>query len=71
MANRIRIIGLLLLLLVGATSLMAMPDHEVYITYYTDATYTEECGYKWVLCYGIFRDGCVTAYYVAEDGPDC
>jgi hypothetical protein len=71
MANRIRVIGLLLLLLVGVTSLMAMPDHEVYTTFYTDGTYATECGWRFVSCHGIYRDGCVTAYYVTEDGDPC
>ena len=39
MTRRIRVFLLLALLLVGGGSLLAMPDHEVFFEYYTDATW--------------------------------
>lgn len=71
MTKRIRIALLLVLLLAGTTSLLANPDYEVYVTYYTDATYTTMCGYKWALCWGIVHNGCVTPYWTEEYGPAC
>lgn len=72
MAKRIRLIGLLVLLVVGASSLMAMPDHEVYTEFYTDGTYSVQCGYRWVTCSGIIRSGCQnTGFSVTYDGDDC
>ncbi|MEO8380486.1 MAG: hypothetical protein ABI779_12545 [Acidobacteriota bacterium] len=72
MAKKIRLMGLVVLLLVGATSLVAMPDHEVYTEFYTDGTYAVECGYRWVTCHGIIREGCQnTGYSVTYDGDDC
>jgi hypothetical protein len=72
MAKRIRLIGLVVLLVVGASSLMAMPDHEVYTEFYPDATYDVPCGYRWVTCGGIIRSGCQnTGYSVTYDGDDC
>ncbi|HEX8411783.1 MAG TPA: hypothetical protein VF883_23245 [Thermoanaerobaculia bacterium] len=71
MTRRIRIIGLLVLLLVGTTSLVALPDHEIFYTYYTDATYTVECGYRYVTCSGVYSSGCRTTYVVIEQGADC
>lgn len=72
MARHIRIAGLLLLLLVGGSSLLAMPDHEVYTEFYTDGTYTVQCGYRWVTCSGIIRSGCQnTGFEVTYDGDPC
>ena len=71
MTRRIRVLVLLALLAMGGASLFALPDHEVYIEYYTDATYTVLCGERWVTCSGIYSSGCRTAYYVAYDGDDC
>jgi hypothetical protein len=72
MTKRLRIIGLLLLVLVGGTSLFAMPDHEVYTEFYPDATYDVPCGYRWVTCSGIIRSGCQnTGYSVTYDGDPC
>ena len=71
MTRRIRVFLLLALLLVGGGSLLAMPDHEVFFEYYTDATYSELCGERWVLCYGIYSLGCRTSYVVIYDGDDC
>ena len=72
MQKRIRLAVLLLMLVIGVTSLFAAPDHEIYITYYTDATYTDECGYYAYTCFGPpQRSGCQTAYYSVEEGGDC
>lgn len=72
MAKRIRIVGLVFMLLVGGTSLFAMPDHEVYTEFYTDGTYSVQCGYRWVTCHGIIRSGCQnTGYEVTYDGDPC
>jgi hypothetical protein len=68
---RIRIAGLALLVLLGVSSLMAMPDHETEFDYYTDATKTVECGYKFVTCHGIIRSGCQTQWYDFYDLGDC
>lgn len=71
MEKRIRIIGLLLMLAVGTTSLFAMPDHEIFTDFYTDETLGEWCGYRYVTCSGIIRSGCQTNYYTQYDGFDC
>lgn len=71
MVKRIRIIALLAMLLVGVTTLTALPDHEVYTEFYTDGTYSTQCGYRWVTCGGIIRSGCVTEWSVTYDGGDC
>ena len=55
----------------NSASLFAMPDHEVFFEYYTDNTYTELCGEKYVTCYGIYGWGCRTVYVVVYDGDDC
>ena len=70
-ARRIRIFGLMLLLLLGATSLMALPDREQYVEFYPDDTYETLCGYRWILCFGIYESGCNTPYYIETFGPDC
>lgn len=72
MAKHFRIVGLVVMLLVGGTSLFAMPDHEVYTEFYTDGTYTVQCGYRYVTCHGIIRSGCQnTGYEVTYDGDSC
>jgi hypothetical protein len=72
MKQRIRLLVVLAMLVIGATSLVAAPDHAFYVTYYTDATYTVECGYWYYTCFGSpVRSGCQTAYSVYEDWGDC
>ena len=40
-------------------------EHDIF--YYTDATYTVQCGYKIYPCYGgIRQSGCVTEFYIDE-----
>jgi hypothetical protein len=44
-------------------------EHDIF--YYTDATYTVQCGYYIFPCYGsVHQSGCVTQYY-EEDWYDC
>lgn len=50
----------------------ACPPCNVYYYYYTDNTYTVECGYKIILssgCGHAIKDGCETPYYIIEN--DC
>lgn len=64
MSNRARVIVLFALLLVGVTSMMAAPDHDIEYIYYTDATKTVECGWRYLSCHGgVWSDGCRTAWY--------
>ncbi|HYH08938.1 MAG TPA: hypothetical protein VEK11_17935 [Thermoanaerobaculia bacterium] len=71
MRKRIRMFVLLALVLVGATSMMALPDHEIEYTYYTDASKTEECGWRIISCSGVYSGGCRTAFYTIYHGMDC
>ena len=71
MTRRIRIFMLLGLLVLGATSLVAAPDHEIWWEYYTDATYTELCGEKWNICGSIGGYGCRTSYVIVYSGGPC
>jgi hypothetical protein len=72
MARRIRLVVLAALLIVGTVTLVAAPDHAFYVTYYTDGTYTVECGYWYYTCFGSpQRSGCRTAFYIYEDWGDC
>jgi len=45
----------------------AIPDHEVYVTYYTGPDYGTVSGEKWILCYGTFNFGTATQWYVTYD----
>jgi hypothetical protein len=71
MSNRVRVLVLFALLLVGVTSMMALPDHEIEYTYYTDATKTVECGWRIISCSGVYSSGCRTAFYTIDQGMDC
>jgi hypothetical protein len=71
MTRRIRVFLLLALLLAGGGSLVALPPHEAYWEYYTNATYTELCGERWMTCWGIQSWGCRTNYYIYWQGDDC
>jgi hypothetical protein len=72
MAKRIRLFVLALMLTLGATSLFALPDHEIEIDYYTDNTYSEWCGYRYYYCGPNWLiGGCHTSYATFYDGPDC
>lgn len=72
MTNRTRILVLFALLLVGVTSMMAAPDHDIEYTYYTDSSLTVECGGKIISCGGgVYRWGCQTAWYTIYHWPPC
>ena len=71
MTRRIRISLLLVLLVVGGTSLFAAPDHEIWWEYYTDSSKTVLCGEKWNICGAIGGYGCRTPYYVIYNGGPC
>lgn len=72
MSNRTRILVLFALLLVGATSMMAAPDHDIEWTYYTDSSKTEECGWKILTCGGgVYGAGCRTPWYTIYHWPPC
>lgn len=72
LSKRTRILVLFALLLVGTTSLMAAPDHDIEYTYYTDSTYTVECGWKIIACYGgVYGEGCRTPWYTIYHWPPC
>ena len=72
MTRRIRVWMLLALLVLGATSLVALPPNEVITEYYTDASKTELCGEKILWCNGYtYSWGCVTSYWVRYAGEDC
>lgn len=71
MVRKIRFGILVVLLLLGATSLIANPDYEIYYDYYTDATLTTHCGYWYITCTGMIRGGCQTEYATMETGPEC
>jgi hypothetical protein len=71
MTRRIRIWLLLALVVLGGASLFALPPHEIYWEYYTDASKTELCGEKWNICGSVGGYGCRTAYYIVYQGSDC
>jgi hypothetical protein len=52
------------LVLVQPPKTGACPSQQIEYTYYTDNTYTTECGWKIITCScGVYRSGCNTAYY--------
>lgn len=53
------------------TKVNAFPDHEVEHFYYSDATYTNQVGYRHVTCYGVFTEGQVTQYVFTVDYEGC
>lgn len=72
MTRRIRIWVLLGLVVLGGTSLFALPPHEMIWEYYTDASLTTLCGEKILQCGGgYYRWGCQTAFYIQYQGGDC
>jgi hypothetical protein len=71
MARKIRLFLLVAFLLVGTTSMLSGPRYETEFEYYTDATYTEVCGWKYVMCDGIYREGCQTEWYVTYPLGEC
>ncbi len=71
MPRRIRVFLLLALLLLGTTSLFALPDHEIYFEYYADGTYLDLVGERLITCFGIYQWGIQTPYRLVFHGPDC
>ena len=71
MAKRIRIAGLLVLLLAGAMSVIAQPYYETWVYYYTDGTYTTQCGYHYLGCQSSWYSGCQTEWEITVEGDEC
>lgn len=49
----------------------AMPCHEVEHNYYSDATYTNQVGWKYLTCHGTYSWGIITQYDDVLDGECC
>ncbi len=67
--NRAVLTLLALMLVWGSFTVMTPKVHacspnDAEIIYYTDASKTVECGYKYIFCYcgGTYSEGCVTPY---------
>lgn len=71
MAKKIRLFTLVAFLLLGTTSLMSGPSYSTFFEYYTDDTYSEMCGWKYVGCTGIDREGCVTDFVLVYPEGEC
>ena len=70
MTRRIRIWVLLGLLVVGGSSLLALPPNEVTWEYYSDATFTELVGERILFCSGQWWSwGVRTSYYYTWSTP--
>lgn len=70
--RKIRVLVLAAMLILGTISLFGVPSEGFYVTYYTDDTYTVECGYYYYLCSGTpVRSGCRTVYSIYEDLGPC
>jgi hypothetical protein len=70
MTRKIRIWVLLALLVVGATSLFALPPNEVTWEYYSDSSFSTLCGEKILFCSGyVWKWGCQTSYYYTWSYP--
>ena len=68
----VRVIIALALLSVGTTQLMAGGTRQYERYYYTDATYSTECGQALVFCDGATYCGCYNSpYYVTFELPSC
>jgi len=51
---------------------VALPDHELETFYYSDATHTNQVGYKFQGCFGdSYATGIPTAYKTFVIGADC
>jgi hypothetical protein len=54
----------------AVTVAAALPGSSVEIEYYTNATYTVQCGYKYISCNGqTFRSGCITSFKISYSEP--
>ena len=70
MTRQIRIWVLLGLLVLGATSILALPPNEVNWEYYSDGTYTNLVGERILFCSGqTWQWGVRTAYYYVWSYP--
>ncbi|HEX6100547.1 MAG TPA: DUF6289 family protein [Thermoanaerobaculia bacterium] len=70
MTRQIRVWVLLGLLILGGTSLLALPPNEVTWEYYSDNTYTNLVGEKILFCSGQrWSWGVQTAYYYVWSYP--
>lgn len=49
----------------------AMPERQLFCTYYSDATYTTVVGERWVSCTGVILTGTRTAYEECWQGGRC
>ncbi len=48
----------------------ALPGSSVEIEYYTNGTYTVQCGYKYISCNGqTYRSGCITNFKISYSEP--
>ncbi|HZI19955.1 MAG TPA: hypothetical protein VEY09_15330 [Pyrinomonadaceae bacterium] len=70
-------VGLLALIFTAASVLVpcrgvfARPCYEVEHQYFSDATYSEQVGTRFVTCNGVYTFGQVTQYVVSLQGGDC
>lgn len=65
-AKWIRLLLLTLLVATAVADVVAMPTYAFERIFFTDAEHTVVCGTTRVYCWGTFREGCVTPYYVDE-----
>ncbi|WP_438015423.1 DUF6289 family protein [Sorangium sp. So ce315] len=49
----------------------AMPARELYIEYFSNATYTTLVGARWIGCRGSGRWGRTSIYKITESGEEC
>ena len=72
--NRVLLTLLAVVMVWGSFTFMLVPEahacgpNTVEIRYYTDYTYTVECGYRYIFCNcgGSVSSGCVTSYKSTE-----
>jgi hypothetical protein len=70
MLKTIRYAVLVLIVAIGIGSLSASPPEAMEYYYYTDGTYTEQCGYFFDMCWGASWGGCETQWVLSfDDGP--
>jgi hypothetical protein len=68
----VRVIVALALLSLGTMQLVASGTQQYERYYYTDATYSEECGQALVFCDGATYSGCYwSPYYLTYELPSC
>ena len=68
----VRVVVALALLSVGTVQLIASRTDQYERYYYTDATFSEECGQALVFCDGATYYGCYNSpYYLTYELPSC